>query len=251
MGQAADGAPSDAVGPRRPGARTRRVNKAQASVQTGRGNTAQTGKKLVIRRNTQHADRSPLPLKLRCLKAVDEYNHRSRIRKDAQLRRHQEEVADREAHRKEMMALIAKRMHRKGSQPAFRAAPVQHLPMQQLHASGDGRIDASAANEGRLDTATALDRNRIFERVGIHKIPVEVGGQAKDIDINSCTDLRAFYEAVKNKFGQQIKPEGMQLIYSVSGPTSAFRKVLLNKMTPWRHFLQNAERVESLQPLSP
>lgn len=119
----------------------------------------------------------------------------------------QEEVADREAHRKEMMALIAKRMHRKGSQPAFRAAPVQHLPMQQLHASGDGRIDASAANEGRLDTATALDRNRIFECVGIHKIPVEVGGQAKDIDINSCTDLRAFYEAVKNKFGQQIKPE--------------------------------------------
>lgn len=62
---------------------------AMQSVQTGRGNTAQTGKKLVIRRNTQHADRSPLPLKLRCLKAVDEYNHRSRIRKDAQLRRHQ------------------------------------------------------------------------------------------------------------------------------------------------------------------
>lgn len=58
-------------------------------VQPVRGPAAQGPKKLVIRRNAQHADRSPLPLKLRCLKAVDEYHNRFKVQKEAQLRRNQ------------------------------------------------------------------------------------------------------------------------------------------------------------------
>lgn len=118
-----------------------------------------------------------------------------------------EEIANREAHRKEMLALITKRMHRKGAQPGLRAAPVQHAPVQQTQPAGDARVEASDANEGRFDTATAADRNRIPEHVGVNNVPVEIHGQAKDIDINSCTDLHAFYAAVKDKFGQQTKPE--------------------------------------------
>lgn len=116
-----------------------------------------------------------------------------------------EETADREAHRKEMVALMTKRMHRKGAQPALRAAPIQHAPVQQP--AGDVRIEASDANEGRFDTATAADRNRVPEHVGVNKVPVEIHGETKDIDINSCADLHAFYEAVKDKFGPQIKAE--------------------------------------------
>lgn len=58
-------------------------------VPSARGPAAQGPKKLVIRRNAQHADRSPLPLKLRCLKAVDEYHSRFKVQKEAQLRRNQ------------------------------------------------------------------------------------------------------------------------------------------------------------------
>lgn len=55
-------------------------------MQPGRG-PAQAGKKLVIRRNASQADRSPLPSKLRCLKAVEDYNHRIKVQKEARLKR--------------------------------------------------------------------------------------------------------------------------------------------------------------------
>lgn len=61
-------------------------------IQSGQGvrpPAPHAGKKLVIRRNTQHADKSPLPLKLRCLKVVEEYHQQCRAHKEAQLRRQQ------------------------------------------------------------------------------------------------------------------------------------------------------------------
>eukprot|EP00892_Ulva_mutabilis_P007165 jgi/Ulvmu1/4820/UM020_0105.1 len=234
-----DASPADTLGPRRPSTRTRRVSKVQPG-QAGRPAAPQMGKKLVIRRNTQHADKSPLPLKLRCLKAVEEYQQQIRARKDAQLRRQQEEISDREAHRKEMMTLIAKRMHRRGAQPLPRAAQAQTHPLQHPHP--DTRMETNAANTGRHDSA---GRHRLPQHVGVNKVAVEIDGHAKDIDVNACGDLHAFYQAVKDTFGPQINPEGLHLVYSVPGPTPAFRKILLNKMTPWRHFQQHAEKIHT------
>ena len=122
-----------------------------------------------------------------------------------------DDIADREAHRKEMMALIAKRMHRKGAQQVLRAAPAQPAPAQHQHPSTDARMESNAVPVGRLESATAAERQRLPKFAGVNNVSVEIDGRTKDIDINACADLHAFYQAVKDKFGQQADPEVCRL----------------------------------------